>query len=101
MAKLDLDYFENVLMYNALTDSGYLSTIADNVQPEFFKSKDISDIFTIIKEFNETRNKLPTTTEIKQYLVTDQLKETFRRLVGSFAEIDKGIDKDELLQNTE
>ena len=101
MAKLDLDYFENVLMYNALTDSGYLSTIADNVQPEFFKSKDISDIFTIIKEFNETRNKLPTTTEIKQYLVTDQLKETFRRLVGSFAEIDKGIDKDELLENTE
>ena len=75
MAKLDLDYFENVLMYNALTDSGYLSTIADNVQPEFFKSKDISDIFTIIKEFNETRNQLPTTTEIKQYLVTDQLKE--------------------------
>ena len=101
MAKLDLDYFENVLMYNALTDSGYLSTIADNVHPEFFKSKDISDIFTIIKEFNETRNKLPTTTEIKQYLVTDQLKETFRRLVGSFADIDKGIDKDELLQNTE
>ena len=101
MAKLDLDYFENVLMYNALTDSGYLSTIADNVQPEFFKSKDISDIFTIIKEFNETRNKLPTTTEIKQYLVTDQLKETFRRLVGSFAEIDKGIDKDELIENTE
>ena len=101
MAKLDLDYFENVLMYNALTDSGYLSTIADNVQPEFFKSKDISDIFTIIKDFNNTRNKLPTTTEIKQYLVTDQLKETFRRLVGSFADIDKGIDKDELLQNTE
>ena len=101
MAKLDLDYFENVLMYNALTDSGYLSTIADNVQPEFFKSKDISDIFTIIKEFNETRNQLPTTTEIKQYLVTDQLKETFRRLVGSFADIDKCINKDELIENTE
>ena len=101
MAKLDLDYFENVLMYNALTDSGYLSTIADNVQPEFFKSKDISDIFTIIKEFNETRNKLPTTTEIKQYLVTDQLKETFRRLVGSFADIDKNINKDALIENTE
>ena len=101
MAKLDLDYFENVLMYNALTDSGYLSTIADNVQPEFFKSKDISDIFTIIKEFNETRNQLPTTTEIKQYLVTDQLKETFRRLVGSFADIDKHINKDELIENTE
>ena len=80
MAKLDLDYFENVLMYNALTDSGYLSTIADNVQPEFFKSKDIASIFTIIKEFTEERNVLPTTTEIKQHLVTDELKNSFRTL---------------------
>ena len=101
MAKLDLDYFENVLMYNALTDSGYLSTIADNVQPEFFKSKDIASIFTIIKEFTEERNVLPTTTEIKQYLVTDELKTSFKNLVGSFKDIDKNINKDALIENTE
>ena len=101
MGKLDLDYFENVLMYNALTDSGYLSTIADNVQPEFFKSKDIANVFTIIKEFTEKRNQLPTTTEIKQYLVTDELKESFKTLVSSFKDIDKGLNKDELIENTE
>tara|TARA_R110001592_G_scaffold675_5_gene3664 strand:- start:3050 stop:4360 length:1311 start_codon:yes stop_codon:yes gene_type:complete len=101
MGKLDLDYFENVLMYNALTDSGYLSTITDIVQPEYFKSKDIASVFTIIKEFNEKRNQLPTTTEIKQYLVTDEQKESFKRLVTSFSDIDKNINKDELIENTE
>jgi len=101
MGKLNLDYFENVLMYNALTDSGYLSTIADIVQPEYFKSKDIASVFTIIKDFNDKRNELPTTTEIKQYLVTDEQKDSFKRLVTSFSEIDKNINKDELIENTE
>ncbi len=101
MGKLDLDYFENVLMYNALTDSGYLSTITDIVKPDYFKSKDIADVFTIIKEFNEKRNQLPTTTEIKQYLVTDDQKQSFKRLVTSFTDIDKNINKDELIENTE
>ena len=101
MGKLDLDYFENVLMYNALTDSGYLSTIADIVQTDYFKSKDIASVFTIIKEFNEKRNQLPTTTEIKQYLVTDEQKVSFKRLVTSFSDIDKNINKDELIENTE
>ena len=101
MGKLNLDYFENILMYNSLTDSGYLSTIADVVQPEFFKSRDIANIFTIIKEFNETRNQLPTTTEIKQYLVTEEQKDSFKRLVSSFSELDKNLNKDELMENTE
>jgi len=101
MGKLNLDYFENILMYNSLTDSGYLSTIADVVQPEFFKSRDIANIFTIIKEFNETRHQLPTTTEIKQYLVTDDQKDSFKRLVTSFSDLDKNLNKDELMENTE
>ena len=88
-------------MYNALTDSGYLSTIADIVQTDYFKSKDIASVFTIIKEFNEKRNQLPTTTEIKQYLVTDEQKVSFKRLVTSFSDIDKNINKDELIENTE
>ena len=88
-------------MYHSLTDSGYLSTIADVVQPEFFKSRDIANIFTIIKEFNETRHQLPTTTEIKQYLVTDDQKDSFKRLVTSFSELDKNLNKDELMENTE
>jgi len=88
-------------MYNSLTDSGYLSTIADVVQPEFFKNRDIANIFTIIKEFNENRNQLPTTTEIKQYLITEDQKDSFKRLVTSFSDLDKNLNKDELMENTE
>ena len=101
MSKLDLDYFENILIYKSLTDSGYLASIADFVKPEYFKDKAIASIFDIIKDFTEKRNKLPTTTEIKSYLVSDEQKESFKGLVKSFNEIDKTLDKEELYDNTE
>jgi len=101
VGKLDLDYFENILIYKSLTDSGYLAAIADFVKPEYFKDKAIASIFNIIKEFSEKRNKLPTATEIKSYLVSDEQKESFRGLVKSFNDIDKILDKEELYDNTE
>jgi replicative DNA helicase len=101
VSKLDLDYFENILIYKSLTDSGYLASIADFVKPEYFKNKSIASIFNIIKEFSENRNKLPTATEIKSYLVSDEQKESFKELVKSFSDIDNTLDKDELYDNTE
>jgi len=101
VSKLDLDYFENILIYKSLTDSGYLASIADFVKPEYFKDKAIASIFNIIKDFSEKRNKLPTTTEIKSYLVSDEQKESFKGLVKSFTDIDNSLDKDELYDNTE
>jgi replicative DNA helicase len=101
VSKLDLDYFENILIYKSLTDSGYLASIADFVKPDYFKDKAIASIFDIIKDFTEKRNKLPTTTEIKSYLVSDEQKESFKGLVKSFNDIDKNLDKEELYDNTE
>ena len=88
-------------MYKSLTDSGYLSSIADFVKPEYFKNKAIANIFEIIKDFSEKRNKLPTVTEIKTYLVDDEQKAQFKKLVQSFSDIDKNLDNDELYENTE
>ncbi len=101
MSKLDLDWMENVLIFKSLTDSSYLASIADAVQPEYFKSKSIANVFSIIKEFAEKRNKLPTITEIKAYLVSDDQKTEFKSLVQSFQSLDKVLDKDELYENTE
>lgn len=101
MSKLDLDWMENVLIFKSLTDSSYLASIADAVQPEYFKSKSIANVFSIIKEFAEKRNKLPTITEIKAYLVSDDQKTEFKALVQSFQTLDKVLDKDELYENTE
>lgn len=101
MSRLNLDEFENTLIFKSLTDSGYLASIADIAKPEYFKNKSIASIFTIIKDFSERRNTLPTITEIKAYLVTDEQKASFKSLVQSFSEIDKNLDKDELYDNTE
>lgn len=101
MSRLNLDEFENTLIFKSLTDSGYLASIADIAKPEYFKDKSIASIFTIIKDFTERRNTLPTITEIKAYLITDEQKASFKSLVQSFSEIDKNLDKDELYDNTE
>ena len=101
MSKLDLDYFENVFIYKSLTDGAYLASVADFVQPDYFKNKAIASIFAIVKDFSEKRNKLPTVTEIKSYLVSDEQKSSFKELVKSFNDIDKNLDKEELYENTE
>jgi len=101
VSRLNLDTFEDVVIYKSLTDSGYLASIADIVKPEYFKNKNIASIFKIVKDFTEKRNKLPTITEIKSYLITDEQKQSFKTLVQSFSSIDKTLDKDELYDNTE
>ena len=98
---MNLDEFENTLIFKSLTDSGYLASIADIAKPEYFKNKSIASIFTIIKDFAERRNTLPTITEIKSYLVTDEQKASFKSLVQSFSDIDKNLNKEELYDNTE
>ena len=101
MSKLDLDYFENVLIYKSLTDGTYLASVADFVQPEYFQNKAIASIFAIVRDFVDRRNKLPTVTEIKSHLVSDEQKESFKQLVHSFNDIDKNLDNEELYDNTE
>jgi replicative DNA helicase len=101
VSKLDLDYFENIVIYKSLTDSTYLSSVVDYIKPEYFKTKNIAAVFNIITEFYNKRQKLPSITEIKQYLNTDDLRESFKSIVSSFTTIDKNLDKDELYENTE
>ena len=101
MSNLDLDYFENVIIYKSLTDSGYLAAIADYVKPEFFKNSAITRVFAIVKEFVEERDCTPTPTEIKAKLESDKDRAAFNTLVKSFGEIDRNFNNDELYENTE
>ena len=96
VSKLDLDYFEKIVCYRSLFDSVYLTTIIDYIAPTHFKDKNISTIFTIVKDFYNSRNKIPTITEVKSYLTTDDLKSSFKTLVESFRDIDKKINIEEL-----
>jgi len=101
MLKLDLEYFETVLCYKSLTDSVYLASIIDYVDPEYFTDKNKKEIFKIISEFYVKRGSSPTLTEIKSYLNTSDLKENFRNVVDTFKGIETNFNHDELYQNTE
>lgn len=101
MSKLDLDYFETVLVYKALTDETYLSSIVDYVDPKYFKNDDIKNIFGIIREFFNKRGTSPTLTEIKSYLTTSELKNSYKKVVATFSDLDKNLNSDELSENTE
>lgn len=99
--KLDYDYFEKIIAYKAITDAVYLTAIADFIRPEFFEDKNIATYFKIVNEFYDKRQKLPTFTEIKTYLVNEPLRKGFKKLVEGFRELESNIDEAELYQNTE
>lgn len=101
MNQLDLDYFEIIFTYKCLTDEIYLASVLDYVDPKYFKNEAIRDIFGIIEGFYSKRSTVPTLTEIKSYLTTDDLKKSFRSVVSLFTGIDKNFNSDELLANTE
>lgn len=101
MIEIDFDYFEKVLVKNAITNGAYLASIADYVQPKYFTDKNIAKYFEIVAEFYDKRQSLPTFSEVKTYLTTDELKTNFKKLIESFKEIDSNHNEDELYQNTE
>jgi replicative DNA helicase len=101
MSKLDLDYFETVIAFKSLTDETYLASIIDAIKPTYFKNKDIKAVFEIIADFYQKRNTKPTLTEIKTYLTTEELKSSFKTVVTTFNGIDKNLNYEELLSNTE
>lgn len=101
LKKIDLDFYETVIIYNCLLDSQYLGGVIDFLDLSLFKNNDIRAVVGIISKFYTDHGTAPTTTEIKTYLTTDELKESFKRVVTSLTDIDKKFNKDELLTNTE
>ena len=99
--KLDLLFYEQVIIYNILTNDTYLASIIDNLQDKYFDNSDIKSVIGIIKTFYDKRDVIPTLTEIKAYLTTDETRDMFRRVVEIVKNLDNSFNKDELYENTE
>jgi replicative DNA helicase len=99
--QLDLDFYENVVIYNSLINPDYLSSIIDSLDVRYFKNKDIKNIISIIIKFFQERGTTPTHTELKAYLINDELKTSFKNVVNLFVDLDKKFEKNELVDNTE
>lgn len=98
---LDLDYFENIVLYKILTDPSYLNSIIDKLNEKYIHNKDNKIVYKLIKSFFEVKNKIPNASEIKQYLSTQELKDAFANALNKIKNIDKNISNEELYQNTD
>jgi replicative DNA helicase len=101
MGNIDSSFYETVIAYNMLTDEPYLASIIDHLDKKFFENKDIANVVQLITEFYEKRSVAPTLTELKGYLTTPEMKESFKKTVSMFDGFDRHFNKDELYQNTE
>lgn len=100
-SKLDLDYYENIILFNSLLSQEYLSSIIEYADPAYFNDKSIQTIFKCITSFFSERGAVPTATEIKSRLTSDEERKAFNEVLTKFKEIDTKFNKDELLNNTE
>lgn len=101
MSAIDNNHFESIIAYNMLTDESYMANIVDHIQPTYFNDVNITAVVDIITEFYKSRSTPPTITELKTYLTTDALKESFKKVVKMFEGFDRHFNKDELYENTE
>ena len=99
--RLNLDFYEQVVIYKSLIDEQFLGLVIDHMKPEYFNDKNIRKVFSIIKNFYVKNHALPSVTEIKSYLINDDLKESFKDVVKNFANIDRDFNNKELLSSTE
>ena len=102
MSKLNLDEFEKTFLYNCANDSEYISLVSPFTKSEFFQCKHRSFFYDKLKFFYEKRSSVPSLVEIKNILNTDEEKESFKKVILEFKEINGTIfNKKELNDNTE
>lgn len=100
--KLDLDFYEKVVIYNSIFNQEYLGSIIDYLKEDLFSDKDIKSVVGILKDFYSRRNEVPTLTEIKAYLHDSNLKESFKSVVSKLNDLSNiKFNRDELYENTE
>ena len=100
-SKIDLDFFEAVLLYNALTDPEYLSSIISYTDQSYFNDKNIGRVIKQISNFFLERGTLPSVAEIKARLVAEEDKKALTEIKVRLSTLEGPFNKDELIQNTE
>jgi len=100
-SKLDLDYYENIILFNSLLSQEYLSSIIEYTDPDYFNDRNIKTVFKAIVSFFNERGLCPTATELKARLTTDEEKKAYNEVAVKFKELDTKFHKEELINNTE
>jgi replicative DNA helicase len=99
--KLDYDLFEYIIAFNCTINDLYIATVIDSLKLEFISNAHIRAYLGIIFDFYREHQTQPNATEIKTYLSSDTLKESYKDVVLKFKALDSEYNYDELLINTE
>jgi len=101
VSKLDLDFFERILLLNALTDQEYLSSIVGYVDDIIFTDKNVGNIIKHISRFFIERGSTPTVTELKARITSEEDKAALNDVKSKLLNLENKFNKDELIHNTE
>ena len=98
---LDLDFFETILLFNALTNQEYLSSIVSHLDSSLFNDKSISKIVQKVTEFFIERGAVPSITELKARLTTTEEQQALASVKSKLTQIESSFNSEELITNTE
>lgn len=98
---LDLDFFEIVLLFNALTNQEYLSSVVSHLDVSLFNDKNIAKVVEKITNFFVERGTLPSLTELKARLATEEEQKALQIVKDKLSQIDATFNHEELVENTE
>ena len=102
MQRLDHNFYEQVVIYKALTDDVYLSSIVDHIKVEYFNDKAIQDVVTVLVDYYNRRGEIPTIPEIRSYMINNETQSSLKKVVECISQIKQtNINQDELYDNTE
>ena len=99
--ELNLNFFENVVIQNLLTDSVYASLVINNLNPDYFNNEGNKLIVKYTTEFFNKRNCLPNITELKTLIVNDGDLIAIKESLKEIKLLDKTYNREELIENTE
>lgn len=101
LKKIDYDLFEYIIAFNCTFNDIYIATVIDTLKLEYLSNAHIKNYLNIIFDFYRNHQTLPNATEIRVYLVSDDLKESYKDVVLKFKTLNTSYNIDELLINTE
>lgn len=99
--QIDNDLFEYIIALNCTTNDVYIASVIDSLDTKYLNNAKVRSYLDIIFDFFKKRNALPTSTEIRTYLTTDETKNAYRDVVTQFKSLDTTYNYEELISNTE
>jgi archaellum biogenesis ATPase FlaH len=98
--KLDLDFFEYIVLDNCFKNEAYLASIIDFAKPSYFNNPEVRKVYGIFELFYQKRARIPSNDELKVYFAHPSIKLAFQNVQATLKNLGE-YGEDELIENTE